>query len=94
MYKDEIVVGEKLSLMSLVVIGDFGRHKERKILVVRKDLYRMARSFEIMAPMSHTVNNSQHLVIWGIIIDFNGSTFVGAEGNGMPVRIVELADNA
>src|SRR5271163_1924022 len=47
-----------------------------------------------MAPMSHTVDNSQHLAIRGVIVEFGGGAFAGIKGNRVPVGVVELADDA
>jgi hypothetical protein len=53
MNEDEVIIGQKLSPASLATVEDFSRHECGQVLVIRKYLNKVMRSFKVMAPMPH-----------------------------------------
>ena len=88
--KNEVVIGKKLSSTRLAAIEGFGRHKDLQILMIREDLNWVARSFEVMVPMSHRFDNGEKFAIVDIVIALCRGTLTRIKGYRVSMRIMEL----
>ena len=68
-----------------MAIEDFGGYKDLQILVIGEDLNWVARSFKVMASMSHTLDNGKKFAIVDILVPLGRGTLVRVESHWVPI---------
>ena len=75
-------------------VEEFGGHEGFEIFVVGLYSYRVFGSFEVVSPMFHRFDDSEHFMVVGVIIAFSWGAFAGPEGDRVKLIFVRLRNDS